>query len=126
MKIFINAGHGGSDPGACGNGLREADITFDIARHVEGYLQAVGYDAKVFQLGGVDGDLEQICNESNAWGADIFVSIHCNAGGGTGKMEPVSLEPGTRYKLPECKFTPPEGKAFAGWLIGKPRESAQP
>lgn len=84
MKIFINPGHGGSDPGACGNGLREADVTFDIARHVEGYLLAVGYDAKVFQLGGVDGDLEQICNESNAWGSDIFVSIHCNAGGGTG------------------------------------------
>ena len=49
-----------------------------------------------------------------------------DAGGGTGKMEPVSLEPGTRYKLPECKFTPPEGKAFAGWLIGKPGETPKP
>ena len=84
MKIFINPGHGGSDPGACYGYLREADVAFNIARHVEGYLQAVGYDAKVFQLGGVDGDLESICDESNAWGADIFVSIHCNAGGGMG------------------------------------------
>ena len=28
--------------------------------------------------------MHEICNESNAWGADLFVSIHCNAGGGTG------------------------------------------
>jgi len=84
MKIFINPGHGGTDPGACGNGLREADVAFNIARRVENYLQDVGYDVKVFQLGGVDDDLETICDESNAWDADIFVSIHCNAGGGMG------------------------------------------
>ena len=84
MRIFINPGHGGTDPGACGNGLREADVAFNIARRVESYLQDVGYDVKVFQLGGVDDDLETICDESNAWDADIFVSIHCNAGGGTG------------------------------------------
>ena len=29
-------------------------------------------------------ELHEICNESNAWGADLFVSIHCNAGSGTG------------------------------------------
>lgn len=79
MKIFINPGHGGTDPGACGNGLREADVAFNIARRVESYLQAVGYDVKVFQLGGVADDLEKICDTSNAWHADAFVSIHCNA-----------------------------------------------
>lgn len=79
MRIFINPGHGGTDPGACGNGLREADVAFNIARRVESYLQDVGYDVKVFQLGGVADDLETICDESNAWDADVFVSIHCNA-----------------------------------------------
>ena len=54
------------------------------------------------------------------------VKITFDAGGGTGKMEAVSLEPGSKYKLPECKFTPPEGKAFAGWLIGKPGETPMP
>lgn len=84
MRIFINPGHGGTDPGACYGYVREADVAFNIARRVESYLQDVGYDVKVFQLGGVADDLEIICDESNAWDADIFVSIHCNAGGGMG------------------------------------------
>lgn len=79
-KIFINPGHGGSDPGACGNGLKERDVVLKIGKRVEGYLQAVGFVTKLFQYNG----LHEICNESNAWGADLFVSIHCNAGGGTG------------------------------------------
>ena len=79
MKIFINPGHGGRDPGACGNGLRESDVALAIGKRVEGYLRAVGYDVKLFQCGGVDGDLWQICNTANAWHADLFVSIHCNS-----------------------------------------------
>ena len=84
MKIFINPGHGGSDPGACGNGLREADVVLKIGKRVETYLRAVGYDVKLFQYGGVEGDLYTICDSANSWQADLFVSIHCNAGGGTG------------------------------------------
>lgn len=75
MKIFINPGHGGTDPGACACGLREADVVLKIGRRVENYLRAVGYDVKLFQYDGLDG----ICDTSNAWGADLFISIHCNA-----------------------------------------------
>lgn len=80
MKIMINPGHGGDDPGACGCGLREVDVALNIGRRVENYLRAVGYDVKLFQFDG----LQEICDDCNAWGADLFVSIHCNAGGGTG------------------------------------------
>ena len=80
MKIFINAGHGGSDPGACGNGLREADVALNIGKLVDKYLKAVGYDTKLFQFDG----LQEICDAANDFNADLFVSIHCNAGGGTG------------------------------------------
>ena len=80
MKIFINPGHGGTDTGAVGNGLIERDVTLFIAQRVETYLQAVGYDTKLFQFDG----LQAICNEANNWNADLFVSIHCNAGGGFG------------------------------------------
>ena len=79
MKIFVNPGHGGSDPGACGNSLQEADVVLKIGRRVEGYLRAVGYDVKLFQYNG----LGTICAASNDWGADLFVSIHCNAATGT-------------------------------------------
>lgn len=75
MKIFINPGHGGADPGACANGLREADVALKIGTRVENYLRAVGYDVKLFQFDG----LPDICFDSNSWHADLFVSIHCNS-----------------------------------------------
>ncbi len=80
MKIMINPGHGGTDPGACYGYVREADVAFNIARRVESYLRKVGYDVKLEQIDG----LERICDACNDWDADLFVSIHCNAGGGTG------------------------------------------
>ena len=80
MKIFINPGHGGEDAGACGNGLIERDVALFIGNRVESYLQAVDYDIKLFRYDG----LQVICNAANNWHADLFVSIHCNAGGGFG------------------------------------------
>lgn len=81
MKIFINPGHGGADCGAVGNGLKERDVVLNIGRRVENYLRAVGYDVKLFQYDG----LAEICADANAFGADLFVSIHCNAA--TGKAQ---------------------------------------
>ena len=82
MKIFINPGHDPKlDPGACGNGLREADVVLKIGKRVEGYLRAVGYDVKLFQYDG----LGEICFDANNWKADLFVSIHCNAATGSAK-----------------------------------------
>ena len=80
MKIFINPGHGGNDCGAVGNGLKERDVALNIGRRVEDYLRAVGYDVKLFQYDGPS----EICYQANVFKADLFVSIHCNAGGGTG------------------------------------------
>ena len=36
--------------------------------------------------------------------------------GGTGTMQPMKVKSGEEFELPECTFTPPEGKEFAGWL----------
>lgn len=81
MKIFINPGHGGVDPGACGNGLKERDVVLKIGKRVEGYLQAVGFVTKLFQYDG----LHEICYAANAWDADLFVSVHCNAATSTAR-----------------------------------------
>ena len=40
-----------------------------------------------------------------------------DANGGTGEMEPVVVNYGTQYVLPDCTFTPPEGKTFIGWGV---------
>lgn len=85
-KIFLDAGHGGSDSGAVGNGLREKDLTLDIAKRIRKYLNDnyTGYAIKLSRTSDVYLSLSQRTNMANAWKADLFVSIHINAGGGTG------------------------------------------
>lgn len=77
MKVFLNPGHCQFlDPGACGNGLKEAEIVWSVAQLVEKYLLA----ASVEVVGNLqDDDLQYVCAAANQSGADLFVSIHCNA-----------------------------------------------
>lgn len=76
MKICINGGHyPGLDCGAVGDRLQEADVTRALMHSVAGYLAAVGHE--VFEV--QENELWEITNASNAWGAELFVSIHCNA-----------------------------------------------
>lgn len=100
MRIFINPGHDPNvDPGACGNGLHEADVVLKIGKRVEGYLRAVGYEVKLFQYDG----LGEICADANAWKADLFISIHCNAATGTAKGTETFSSGGKKStRLAEC------------------------
>ncbi|KGA96882.1 N-acetylmuramoyl-L-alanine amidase [Alkalihalobacillus alcalophilus ATCC 27647 = CGMCC 1.3604] len=85
IKIFIDPGHGGSDPGAVGNGLREKDLTLSIAKALKKYLEQ--YENVEVRLSREDDralTLKQRTDMANAWGADYFISVHVNAGGGTG------------------------------------------
>lgn len=78
FKILINPGHApGVDPGAVNprTGLQEANVVKQIGRHVSDLLRNVGYTTDVIQ----DDNLAAICDQSNQWGADLFVSIHCNS-----------------------------------------------
>lgn len=77
MKITINGGHcPGCDSGALGHtGLQEADVTCDMMGRVAHYLRAISYDVLEVQ----ENVLSRITNRSNEFGADLFVSIHCNA-----------------------------------------------
>ncbi|WP_110953032.1 N-acetylmuramoyl-L-alanine amidase family protein [Anaerosinus massiliensis] len=76
MKICINAGHyPGLDSGAVGTFLQEADVVKNIGEIVCRDLEAVGYEVLFVQ----ENELVDITNASNSFGADLFVSIHCNA-----------------------------------------------
>jgi N-acetylmuramoyl-L-alanine amidase len=85
--ICLDPGHGGSDPGACGNGIQEKDITLIVGKKVREYLQKVGYTVvmtreKDKDVGYADDsastELQARCAISNDASADVFVSIHCN------------------------------------------------
>jgi N-acetylmuramoyl-L-alanine amidase len=80
-RVAIDAGHGGVDDGAVGpTGLREKDVTLDIAHRVAPLL---AHELKVETLLTRDSDtyvpLELRTARANAFHADFFVSIHCNA-----------------------------------------------
>lgn len=76
MKVCINGGHfPGRDPGALGSRVKEADVCMRLMQRVTGYLEKAGCEVIAVQTD----DLGEICNVSNRWGADLFVSIHCNA-----------------------------------------------
>ena len=46
-----------------------------------------------------------------------YITISFYPNGGTGTMQPMKVKSGENFTLPECTFTPPEGKEFAGWLV---------
>ncbi|WP_232732099.1 N-acetylmuramoyl-L-alanine amidase [Bacillus sp. mrc49] len=84
-KIFIDRGHGGRDPGAVGNGLREKDITLKIGKRIRDILaEYEKVTVKMSRTSDTFLSLSDRTKAANKWGADIFLSIHINAGGGTG------------------------------------------
>src|SRR5699024_3046023 len=85
-KVFIDAGHGGNDPGASGYGLKEKDLTLAIARQMKDYLGKMfsGVDVKISRTKDRSLTLKDRTNAANAWEANMLVSIHINAGGGRG------------------------------------------
>ena len=83
-KVFISAGHGGSDSGAVGNGFKEKDLNLSIALACGDYLKSRGVEVRMSRVKDENDDLNQEARESNAFGPDLTVSIHNNAGGGDG------------------------------------------
>jgi N-acetylmuramoyl-L-alanine amidase len=79
-RIVLDPGHGGNDPGAIGTGgMKEKDVTLDIARKVAPLLAKDGLSVILTREDDRFVPLEDRTARANAFGADVFVSIHCNA-----------------------------------------------
>ena len=85
-KIFVDAGHGGFDPGAVGNGVTEQAVNLNVARELARLLYEGGYEVMQYRttrdenvLSNKNADLSNRANMANNWGADYFVSIHTNS-----------------------------------------------
>ena len=87
-KVVIDAGHGGIDSGAVGNGIIEKDLTLKISNYIYNRLKDLGLDVKITRS--VDETLtptERVKRVLDAFGnsSDVLViSNHINAGGGDG------------------------------------------
>lgn len=88
-KVWIDAGHGGKDPGAVGNGLKEKDIALTVSLGVKQGLEAEyeGVQVQLSRSTDVFLELKERTDAANKAGADLLISIHCNAGGGAGGFE---------------------------------------
>ncbi len=79
-KIVIDAGHGGNDPGAIGRtGVREKDITLDIAKRLSNLLKSEGLSVVMTRSTDRFIPLSSRVDIANRSGADLFLSIHANA-----------------------------------------------
>jgi N-acetylmuramoyl-L-alanine amidase len=121
-RVAIDPGHGGTDGGAVGpTGLREKDVTLDIAHRVAPLL---AHELNVETLLTRDSDafvpLDQRAARANAFHADLFVSVHCNASE-NGKATGVQT-----FVLDEARD--PEGAAarVAARENGAPRKDMAP
>ncbi len=77
--VFIDAGHGGRDPGTNHKGVLERVISLDVALTLGRLLEANGLDVVYSRTGDKYVSLQQRTTMANAAGADLFVSIHVNA-----------------------------------------------
>lgn len=92
MHVFLNPGHalgGDPDPGCVNPALtlRECDLALTYGSLCGKYLEAAGYQVRLLQSHNLYGESPGypcVVDEANSWPADIFISIHVNAGGGRG------------------------------------------
>ena len=84
MKVFIGVGHGGKDPGAVANGLRESDLNLSIALACRDTLERHGLTVLMSREKDVNDPVEEEIKECNAFNPDYAIDIHNNAGGGDG------------------------------------------
>lgn len=87
-KVVIDAGHGGSDSGAIGNGIIEKNLTLDISKYMYDRLKELGVPVKLTRNSDVDlpaSERPQRVLDQYGNGKDVIViSNHINAGGAEG------------------------------------------
>ena len=118
IKIYIDQGHNPQSPnsGAEGNGLREQDLVFRIGIETKRLLDAnPDFEARLSrptpetQLGTSNASsLRARVDDANAWGADLFLSLHCNAStdaSASGSEALVFSRFGSSYNIAEVLLT---------------------
>lgn len=103
-RIVIDAGHGGKDPGNLGTGrykITEKTIALNVAKKVGGYISEAFPDVEVLYTRSDDTfiPLHERTKFANTKGADLFISVHCDAftkesakGAGSFVMGPAKTE----------------------------------
>lgn len=78
-KVFLDPGHGGIDQGAVWGQVKEKDLVLQFARYAMKELKALGFEVLLSRKEDDFLPLELRTVLAEAWGADIFISIHANS-----------------------------------------------
>ena len=91
VVVVLDPGHGGKDPGTAHNGLVEKDLNLKIAQYCKNELKEytgvtvyMTRETDILLGNNASEDLWNRVAKAKGWGADLFVSIHINSGGGKG------------------------------------------
>ena len=80
MKVVIDLGHGGHDPGAVGKGgTKESDVVLKIGKYLDSILMDIDMEISFTRLSDKYVSLSDRVKLANEYGADYFVSIHVNS-----------------------------------------------
>jgi len=83
-KVFIGAGHGGTDSGAAANGFKEKNLNLAIAKEAAVVLATHGVEVLLSRKKDENDSLNDEIKECNKFNPDLAIDIHNNAGGGDG------------------------------------------
>ncbi|MEG2119394.1 MAG: N-acetylmuramoyl-L-alanine amidase, partial [Pseudoflavonifractor sp.] len=108
--IVIDPGHGGARSGAVYEGILEKDLTLSISRKLGAQLFDQGYNVVMLRKTDTEMDLYERADIANAVGADVFVSVHCNA------FENPEINGSLTYYHPSSKRSERLAKAIAAPL----------
>ena len=79
MKILLDPGHGGDDPGAVYGGTEEEDVTLAVGLRCANVLRDLGHDVFLTRDRDIGIPLVERVRLMNEYKCEAFVSIHCNA-----------------------------------------------
>jgi N-acetylmuramoyl-L-alanine amidase len=77
--LVVDAGHGGKDDGAVGNGLYEKNITLKLAQEIKELSSQYGIDVVLTRNNDAYMSPQEKSNFSNTQNADALISVHVNA-----------------------------------------------
>ena len=79
MRIVVDPGHGGKDPGAVRSRMREKDWNLAVGKELAALLKKAGFEVKMTRDNDTFIALSERSKISNNFKADLFVSVHTNA-----------------------------------------------
>ncbi|NDV62217.1 N-acetylmuramoyl-L-alanine amidase [Puniceicoccales bacterium CK1056] len=116
--IIIDAGHGGTDPGAENPALklREKSLTLDLAKRLKAQLEKAGYKVTLTRSGDRLIALPERALMANRLKGDLFLSLHFNASGKSSVhgVETYAFTPLLQPSTSRGKLHPSDRKSYPG------------